>query len=309
MTEKNFSGVLVPALTPFGADLSPDKDAFIEHCKWLMDQGADGLAVFGTTSEANSLGLTERMTLLDALVEAGIPARKLMPGTGACSIEDSLALTQHAVDLGCGGCLMLPPFYYKGVSDEGLFKAFATVIDRIGSDALKIYLYHIPPVAQVPISLSLISMLLKHYPKTVVGLKDSSGDWDNTKAVLTEFPGFETFAGSEVFLLDTLRNGGAGCITATGNANPAGIRKVFTNWQTDKADELQNRITLVRKTIQNYTLVPALKVLIADMRDEASWAIVRPPLVELSEDEAKNLLADLKEIDFSLNTDDQMATA
>ena len=309
MTEKNFSGVLVPALTPFGADLSPDKDAFIEHCKWLMDQGADGLAVFGTTSEANSLGLTERMTLLDALVEAGIPARKLMPGTGACSIEDSLALTQHAVDLGCGGCLMLPPFYYKGVSDEGLFKAFATVIDRIGSDALKIYLYHIPPVAQVPISLSLISMLLKHYPKTVVGLKDSSGDWENTKAVLTEFPEFETFAGSEVFLLDTLRNGGAGCITATGNANPAGIRKVFTNWQTDKADELQNRITLVRKTIQNYTLVPALKVLIADMRDEASWAIVRPPLVELSEDEAKNLLADLKEIDFSLNTDDQMATA
>ncbi|MGI9380112.1 MAG: dihydrodipicolinate synthase family protein [Methyloligellaceae bacterium] len=309
MTEKNFSGVLVPALTPFGTDLSPDKGAFVEHCKWLLEQGADGLAVFGTTSEANSLGLTERMTLLDELVEAAISARKLMPGTGACSIEDSLVLTQHAVNLGCGGCLMLPPFYYKGVSDEGLFKAFATVIDRIGSDALKIYLYHIPPVAQVPISLSLISMLLKQYPKTVVGLKDSSGDWENTKAVLTEFPGFETFAGSEVFLLDTLRNGGAGCITATGNANPAGIRNVFTNWQTDEADDLQNRITLVRKTIQKYTLVPALKVLIANMRSDPSWAKVRPPLVELSEEDAKNLIQDLEAIDFSMNSADQLATA
>lgn len=300
MSVSQFRGVLVPALTPFKSDLRPDPDAFVSHCRWLLDQGADGLAVFGTTSEANSMTADERMALLDALIEGGIPAEKLMPGTGACALTESVRLTEHAVSLGCRGVLMLPPFFYKGVDDDGLFASFSEVIERVGDEKLRLYLYHIPPVAQVPISLSLIERLLKAYPSTVAGLKDSSGDWSNTEAILKAFPGFATFAGSEVFLLATLRGGGAGCITATGNVNPAGIRRVYAAWETPDADVLQARITEIRTCIQAYPMIPSLKTLAAGFYDAPAFRTVRPPLVSLSDAQAKDLLQDLDAIGFSM---------
>ncbi len=145
-------GVLSPVVTPFTADLRPDAARLVRHCRWLLDNDV-GLAVFGTNSEANSLGVAEKLGLLDALVEAGIPAARMMPGTGTCALPDTVELTRHAVALGCGGVLMLPPFYYKGVSDDGLFASYAEVIERVGDARLRIYLYHIPAVSQVPISL------------------------------------------------------------------------------------------------------------------------------------------------------------
>ncbi len=298
MTVGNFQGVLVPALTPFKADLSPDSERFVAHCKWLLGQGADGLAVFGTTSEANSMSADEKMALLDDLIAGGVPAEKLMPGTGACALSDSVRLTKHAVENGCGGVLMLPPFYYKGVSDQGLYANFSEIIQRVADARLKVYLYHIPPQTATPITLGLIAMLLKNYAGTVVGLKDSSGDWNNTAAMLREFPEFDVFPGSELFLLQGLRAGGQGCITATGNANPAGIRKVFENWQTSEADALQDRINQVRKTIQTYPMVPALKRLMAHFHDDAGWATVRPPLIKLSDEKWQGLLEDITAIDF-----------
>lgn len=300
MPTQPFRGVLVPALTPFGPDLSPDADAFIAHCRWLLEQGADGLAVFGTTSEANSMSVDERIELLERLIDAGIPAARLMPGTGASALTDSVRLTGHAAGLGCGGVLMLPPFYYKGVGDDGLFAGFSEVIERVGDARLRVYLYHIPPQTQVPITLALIGRLLKAYPQTLAGLKDSSGDWNNTKAVLDEFPGFGTFAGSEIFLLDTLRGGGMGCITATGNINPGGIRRVYENWQTDQADALQARITEIRVTVQAYPMIPALKTLAGGLYGSDSWAVVRPPLQRLDSARAEALRADLLAIGFDM---------
>ncbi len=297
---QQFSGVLVPVLTPFKTDLTPDTGKFVQYCRWLLDQGVDGIAVFGTTSEANSTSVEERIELLDALVESGFPGDRLMPGTGACALPDAVRLTSQAVKHGCRGVLMLPPFYYKGVSDDGLFASFSEVIQRVGDARLAVYLYHIPPIANVPISLTLIERLIKEYPDTVVGLKDSSGDWSNTEAVLNAFPGFGTFAGSETFLLATLRGGGAGCITATGNINPAAIKEVANNWQTPQADELQAGITLVRKTIQAYPLIPACKRIVAHFHNDPSWVKVRPPLVELGDEQAKALLSDLEAVDFSM---------
>ncbi len=189
MPSQPFTGVLVPVLTPFTASGSPDAVRFVAFCRWLLDQGAGGLSVFGTTSEANSMSGAERMALLDRLIDAGIPAEKLMPGTGACSMTEAVDLVRHAVGHGCGGVLMLPPFYYKGVSDDGIFGFVAGVIDEVASAALKVYLYHIPPVAQVGFSLDLVGRLISAYPNTVVGLKDSSGDWNNTCALLDAFPG------------------------------------------------------------------------------------------------------------------------
>jgi len=309
MPSQPFSGVLVPVLTPFTPSGEPDAARFTAFCRWLLDRGAGGLAIFGTTSEANSMSPGERMDLLDRLIEAGIPAQKLMPGTGACAMTDAATLVGHAVDRGCGGVLMLPPFYYKGVSDDGIFAFISGVIDKIGSPALKLFLYHIPPMAVVGYSLDLVGRLITAYPETVVGLKDSSGDWSNTAALLEHFPGFAVFPGSEVFLLEGLRKGGAGCITASGNVNVPGIRKLYDNWRGPQAEALQAEITTLRNALQAYPMVPALKRIVAHYHNDPAWAAVRPPLVPLDQTQSAALIADLDKLGFTLGERPQAKAA
>jgi 4-hydroxy-tetrahydrodipicolinate synthase len=298
---KKHAGVLSPVLTPFNEDLSPNADLLIRQCRWLVACNV-GLAFFGTNSEANSLSLDERLSLLEALVEAGLPTDRMMPGTGCCALPDTVALTKRAVELGCGGVLMLPPFYYKGLSDEGLFRAYARVIEQVADDRLRIYLYHIPPVAQVPITLSLIDMLLKEFPGIIAGIKDSSGDWDNTKAMLERFQphGFDVFAGSETFLLDTLRGGGAGCISATANVNPRAIAHLAETWQQDDANQQQAGLNRVRMIFQRLPMIAAMKAAVAHYSGISTWSTLRPPLVELSDQARNELLAALDEIDFTM---------
>ena len=218
----SLSGVFAPVLTPFTETLAPDRTLFVRFCRWLIGQGA-GLAVFGTNSEANSLSVEEKLDLLAALLDAGIAPDRLMPGTGACAIPDAVRLSAAAAKAGTAAVLMLPPFYYKGVSEDGVFAYYAEVIERVGDDRLKICLYHIPHLSGVAITRPLIARLIARYPDTVVGIKDSGGDFANTKAMLDEFPGFRVFCGSETFLTDTLAHGGAGCISAAANVNPAAI--------------------------------------------------------------------------------------
>ncbi len=300
----NFSGVIAPVLTPFGDDGAPDPDRFIEHAEWLLEDGCTALAPFGTTSEANSLGLDERMELLEELIDSGVDPQKLMPGTGSCSVADAAILTQHAVDLGCGGVLMLPPFYYKNPSEEGLFRFFAEVIEDVGDDRLRVYLYHIPPVAQVGFSLPLIERLRDEFPGVVVGLKDSSGDWSNMKAILDAFPGFELFPGSELYLLDGLRNGAAGVISATANVGARAMRELFDDWRGPNADAMQEKISALRKTIQSFPVIPTMKALIAHYRQDDGWAEVRPPFTPLPSAEAERAIRTLADqhgfrLDFS----------
>src|SRR5204863_2652105 len=229
----------------------------------------------------NSLSVEAKVALLDALIAAGLPPARMMPGTGCCAFPDTVELTRRAVQHGCAGVLMLPPFYYKGVSDDGLFASYAEVIERVGHDRLRIYLYHIPPVSQVAISLPLIERLLARYPGTVAGIKDSSGDWNNTRAMLQRFTpqNFDVFAGSEAFLLATLRAGGAGCITATANVNPGPIARLARSWQQPDADDQQAALNTVRGVLQQFPMIPALRATIAHNADDPAWATVRPPLV------------------------------
>ena len=294
-------GVLSPVVTPFDAELRADAGRFVRHCRWLVDQGV-GLAVFGTNSEANSMSVAEKIALLDALIEAGLPPERMMPGTGCCALADSVELTRHALRRRCAGVLMLPPFYYKGVSDEGLFRSYAQIIERVGDALLRIYLYHIPPVSQVPLSLNLIERLLDAYPGTIAGIKDSSGDWSNTQAMLERFQprGFDVFAGSETFLLATLRGGGAGCITATGNVNPAPIAALARHWRDPDAEARQARLDLVRATFQKFAMIPALKAAIAHYAADPGWATVRPPLVDLDSLQQGALAQALEAIGFSM---------
>ena len=294
-------GVLSPVVTPFDRQLHPDGERLIQHCRWLLEQGV-GLAVFGTNSEANSMSVAEKLALLDTLVAAGLPPARMMPGTGCCAFTDTVELTRRAVQLGCAGVLMLPPFYYKDVSDEGLFRSYAEVIERVGDSRLRIYLYHIPPVAQVPIRLSLIERLLKAYPVTVAGIKDSSGDWNNTRAMLEQFQphGFDVFSGSESFLLATLRGGGVGCITAAGNVNPGPIARLAQAWQQPDADAQQAALNTVRGVFQQFPMIPALKAAIAHYSGDPAWVTVRPPLVELDGAQRETLAQALRAIGFEM---------
>jgi 4-hydroxy-tetrahydrodipicolinate synthase len=295
-------GVLAPVVTPFKADLSPDGERFIAHCKWLLSQNC-GLAVFGTNSEGNSLAAEERLMLLDALVAAGVDPSRMMPGTGCCSITETVKLTAQAVKHGCAGVLMLPPFYYKNVSEEGLFRYFSEVVQRVGDARLKIYLYHIPPVAMVGITTGLVERLLAAYPNAIAGMKDSSGDWNNTKTFLDAFAksGFDVFVGSESFLLAGMRNGGVGTISAMANVNPAAIHKLYAEWRNADADEQQAKLNVIRDAFgRKYMMIAALKQGIAIYANDSRWAKVRPPLVELTEEEAKTLEAELKAISFTM---------
>src|SRR5207249_1176636 len=223
----------------------------------------------------------EKIELLDRLVAAGLDPARMMPGTGCCALPDSVRLTAHAMKVGCGGVLMLPPFYYKGLSDDGLFRSFAEVIERVGESRLRVYVYHIPPVAQVPITLGVVERLLAKYPAQIAGMKDSGGDWNNTKAFIDAFAtsGFDVFAGSETFLLQNMRNGGAGCISATANVNPGLIAHLFDTWKHADADAQQAQLDVIRGIFQKFPMIPALKAAIAHHGRDASWATVRPPLV------------------------------
>lgn len=288
--QKTLYGIFAPVLTPVHADLSPDTARWIALCKRLLQDGCHGLCPFGTTSEANSFSVEERIDLLEKLIESHIPAAQLMPGTGCCALPDTVRLTTHAVRIGCGGVLVLPPFYYKGVSDDGLFRSFSEVIERVGDRRLRLYLYHIPPVAQVGISLTLIERLLAAYPATVVGIKDSSGDWNNLQALLTNFPSFGTFTGNEKFLLATLRAGGAGSINAVANVIPQPQRKLYEQWQSPDAPQMQAAIDQLRQVMQPYPTIAGMKQIVAYLLNDPAWVNLRPPLHTLTPAQAEALL-------------------
>ena len=301
MKKENLQGVFSPVITPFNRDFTVDHKKLTNQCEWLISQEV-GLAIFGTNSEANSLSVDEKIFLLDKVIDYGIDPGKLMPGTGCCSMTDTINLTKHAVKVGCAGVLMLPPFYYKAVDDDGLFKYFSNIIESVNDERLRIYLYHIPPIAMVGISLKLIEALLKKFPNTIAGIKDSSGDWNNTQQMLNEkWDDFGIFAGSESFLLKTMQQGGAGCISATANVNPRNIYNVYKNWQKSNASYMQEEIDRVRSIVQKYPLIPALKSIVSHFHEDSGWNILRPPLKELHPNESKKLIAELEAINFKID--------
>ena len=300
MNSSRFSGALAPVITPFNEALRPDYARFLKHCQWLVSQGV-GLAVFGTNSEANSLSLVEKKDLLTTLVEGGIDPARLMPGTGSCALPDAIDLTTHAVNLGCGGVLMLPPFYYKGVADDGLVDFFSAVIEGVGDSALRVYLYHIPPVANVPITQTVLKQLAEKYPTHIAGLKDSSGDWSHTQA-LNELgiEDFRVFCGSESFLLKNMQAGGAGCISATANVNPGAIKTLYDQWQTAEAGQLQAGLNTIRSIFQSRPMIPALKAATAIYSDDPTWCRVRPPLQPLTANQRDELRQELIAANFQM---------
>ena len=289
-------GVLAAVLTPMDEDLAPDHAAFSAHCHRLLAAGCHGLSVFGTTGEANSLSVGERLAALEALLEGGVPANVLLPGTGSCALTDTVLLSRAALGAGTAGVLVLPPFYYKGVGDDGLFRFFAEVIERIGDDRLRLYLYHIPQMTGIQLGLPLISRLLDAYPGKIAGTKDSSGDGERIETLCREFPNFSVLAGTETLLLETLRNGGNGCISATVNVTSRLARQVYDAHAAGRDDEaraLQQRLSGFRASIETYPVIPALKILMAELTGDEEWRNLRPPLSGLDDEQEKELLAEV----------------
>lgn len=295
------NGVMAAVLTPLDEDLRPAEETWLDHCRNLLSQGCHGLAVLGTTSEANSFSADERLALLDAAGRSGIPGARFVPGTGCCAIPDTVALTRKALEIGASGVLMLPPFYYKPVTDDGLFAAYSEVIQRVGDPRLRILLYHIPQNTGVPITLALIERLIAAYPDTVVGIKDSAGDFSNMEAMRRAFPEFRVFSGSDSFLLQLLRAGGAGSITACNNVCAGLSARLYDRWQTDEADALQVELGEIRAVFQAFPLIEALKEAMTRSTGDERWRTLRPPLRPLEPAQRRGLADALAGIGFAMD--------
>jgi 4-hydroxy-tetrahydrodipicolinate synthase len=296
----NLRGILAPALTAVTNDFQIQEERTLAHFRWLLENGCDGLVVFGTTSEANSFSVIERKQLLERAVAAGINAKKLIVGAGCCSLADSIELTRHAVQVGCAGALTLPPFYYKGVSDDGLFQYFVSLIEGVADERLRLYLYHIPPIAIVSFSLALVEKLIARYPGIVVGIKDSSGDWAHTNDLIQRFGrfGFDVFPGNESYLLGALQLGAAGCISGMTNVIAESLQMIFKNWRDPEAKVRQELVTRLRQALLKYPPIPALKAIISKTHDDPAWKNVCPPLLPLAESEFLSLTAELAAAGF-----------
>ncbi|MDO9499579.1 dihydrodipicolinate synthase family protein [Falsiroseomonas sp.] len=283
MKDALFGGINAAALTAMTADYTPDLDRYAAHCNWLLANGCNGLGILGTTGEANSFGFTERKEILEGIIARGVPATKLMPGTGCASLADTVELTKHAKAQGCRGVLVLPPFYYKNPSDDGLFAYFSEVVNRVGG-GIAIYLYHFPQQSAVPFSLDLIGRLLKAFPGQIKGVKDSSGDYANMKAMIDNFAsdGFEVYSGSDEYVQKILAEGGAGCITAAGNVNARFGAIVYKHRTGPEADAAQAVLNATRKAATASPLIPGLREIIARATGDSAWRNIRPPHLPLS---------------------------
>ena len=283
-------GVIAPNLTPYNADLTIAEGLYLDHADWLIDQGCVGLAPFGTTGEALSIGIEERISLLEKMTQRIDPA-KIIPGTGLTSLPDTVRLTRHAVDQGCAGAMTLPPFYFKGVSDDGLYDYFAWLIEAVDRDALRIYLYHIPQVAGVGIPPAVAARLHKAFPEIVVGIKDSSGDWSNTEQLLT-IDGLIVYPAQESTLIEGDKLGAAGCISATANLNPANIAKLIEGIIAGTPDmDLNEEVQTFRKLVAGAGPIPAQKALMHAWTGDDRWGRLRPPLTPMAD--TNGLIADV----------------
>src|SRR5687768_12155206 len=252
-------GVLTAALTPLDHQLNPDQAHLVKHITWLLNRGNDGIALLGTTGEANSFSVEERLGILDAVIDGGISPHKLIVGTGCCSIPDTVTLTRHAHAKRVGGILLMPPFYYKKVSDQGIENYMAEFFERLGENDIQIYLYHFPQLSDVPFSVGLTERLVSKYPKNIVGMKDSGGDWSHMEEILKALPGFRLYTGSEKFLLPILRAGGSGCISASANLTSPEAAAINDAWKNGGGEKEQERVSALRAVLESYPSIATLK--------------------------------------------------
>ena len=280
-------------LTPYKKDLSIDTKLFISHCEFLLKKNIN-LAPLGTTGEANSISISEKLDLIKTIANSDLPKEKIIIGTGNTSFVDAALLTKTAVENKIYSVLLLPPFYYKNVSDEGVYQYYKEIINTVKSIKLRIFLYNIPQVSGVTISIDLVNRLKKEFSDTITGIKDSSGNFENTKKY-KEIKNFIVYPGSEKFLYDGLHIGCSGCISATTNVNLEAA-KLINSFDKSEGESINKKIKSIRDVFEKYPVLPALKA--TKIKEDSNWSNIRPPLVALSDQQISNLAKDLKDINF-----------
>ena len=275
---KTLAGVIAAIATPVAEDGAPDIPRALKLARYLLDNGCDGLNVLGTTGEATSFSRDERMAVMSAYKREGLPLQRLMVGTGAAAVADAIALTRHAAELGFAGALVLPPFYYKGVPDDGLAAYIAALVQATVAKPVPLYLYHFPAMSGLPWHPALIKRLLAAHPERIVGLKDSSGDMDFAHAAAAISPDFAVFPSTEACLIEAKNGAFAGCISATANCNAELCARAFHNGDQKALDQA----VAIRKLFEGKPLVPGVKALLAHIHGDPQLARVKPPLAAFS---------------------------
>lgn len=285
-------GLWCAMLTPIDSSGGVDHGLLVAHARSLLDRGVDGVAPFGTTGEGQSFSMAERLAGIDALLAAGIPRERVVAATGCAALPETIVLTRHGVQSGCKACLVLPPFFWKDVTDDGLFAWYAQVIEAVGDSRLRVYLYHIPQISGTPLSVDLVARLAAAFPGIIAGVKDSAGDWANTQALLARVPQLAILVGHEPHLPRLLRAGGAGTICGVANLFPALVRALLS--PNVAPTDLQRVVTFIEIAFRQPFLA-SFKAILAEQTRNPGWQAVRAPLLPLAAHSRKALLAALHE--------------
>ena len=291
-------GVIAAILTPVTTDFAPDLDRLAQHCRWLLENGCDGINLLGTTGEAASFSVAQRTSIMRGLGERGAALPTMMVGTGAAALEDAVTITRAAMELGFGGALVIPPFYYKELPEDGVFAFYEALIGRVGHDA-RLYLYHFPKMSGVPFTMSLVGRLLDAFPETIMGLKDSSGDAAYADAIHRAYPALDVFPSSEGTLLTSRRAGFAGCISASANVSAPFAGAVWRAPDDLATQAREAELGAIRAAITSVPLIPALRYLVAQLHTDAQWRRAMPPIATLAPSQERALLTRLRETTYS----------
>jgi 4-hydroxy-tetrahydrodipicolinate synthase len=295
---RKLAGVFAAAATPLKTDFSIDEEKLVAHCRWLLDEGGcDGVNLLGTTGEATSFSVAQRLSAMRAVAEAGLPLNRFMVGTGAAAMEDAVTLTKAARELGFAGALLLPPFYYKGIGEDALEAYVAIVIERAcgGGGDFGLYLYHIPQFSGVPWPVPLVARLTARFEARLAGIKDSSGDLEHARTLAASVPSIAVFPGAESVLAEAPDVGFAGCISATTNVSGRFAARGWAMRGTEEGARLLEKGATIRNAIAGFPLISAVKWTIAEMQGDDGWRRVHPPLSGLTDAEWRSLRAKLDE--------------
>tara|TARA_Y100001970_G_scaffold288535_1_gene416131 strand:+ start:821 stop:1747 length:927 start_codon:yes stop_codon:yes gene_type:complete len=300
--EAPINGVYAASLTPLTSKLEPNIPELIDHVLWLLDSGADGVALLGSTGEANSMTLEQRLSIIKKSANK-LPKQKLIIGTGSCALGEAIKLTQTCIDEGFLSVLLLPPFYYKPQSDENILRFFSELISIVNEPKLRIIFYNFPKLTGYNFSLNILKEFKKEFGNISAGIKDSSGDWSNIVNLVNNIPDFKVYAGNEKFLLDTLKIGGSGCISASANLTAINCGRVFKAWKNKKnkkAMEDQQSLSILRGVLENHSFVSGLKSLFASKSNVEGWENMLPPFSPLLKKQLLSIQLQLKEVGFDL---------
>ena len=297
------TGIYTASLTPLFDSFEPNIPALIRHAQWLLEEGSDGVALLGSTGESNSMTVEQRQSIIEQSARE-LPPDRLMMGTGSCALQDAVRLTQASVNAGVLSVLVLPPFYYKPQSEESVLSFFSLLVEAVDNPNLRIIFYNFPQLSGYNFSIKILQELKLRFGDIAAGIKDSSGDWNNMLDMVQNVPGLMVYTGTETLLLDILRKGGAGSITATANLIAPECQHVFQAWKngrSEAADQAQKHLTALRIAFESYSFVSEMKSLLAAQTNSEEWNHMLPPFAQLPDEQVEELTEQIKVLGLDLS--------